>query len=58
MDKKAEPKQENPSRGEATDIQDKNDSANAPIQDYQLTRALDLMRGIALYSRQSADLKD
>ena len=58
MDKKAEPKQENPSRGEATDIQDKNDSANAPIQDYQLTRALDLMRGIALYSGQSADLKD
>ena len=57
-DKKAVPKQENPSRDEATEIQDKNDGANASIQDYQLTRALDLMRGIALYSGQSGDLKD
>ena len=51
-DKKAVPKQKGLSGGAPADPQNKNDAGNIVAQDYQLTRAIDLMRGIALYSGQ------
>ena len=49
VDKKADPK-----ANEKADKKDGEAEADAPKSDYQLTRALDLIRGINLYSDMTA----